>query len=111
MPNASIPTPEPIKTRKMFGAYGKAVGENSVIFVSKAAGEGIKAKYGINKRAVPVKNCRSLSKRDMVLNDFLPEITVNAENYEVPIEKDGKRELLTCQLTDSLLPNDTFFSN
>ena len=57
MPNASIPTPEPVKQRKMFGAYGKAVGETSVIFVSQAAAPGLKEKYGINKRAVPVKRC------------------------------------------------------
>lgn len=109
MPNASIPTPEPVKTRKMFGAYGKAVGETSVVFVSQAAGEGIKEKYGINKRAVPIKNCRDLSKRDMVLNDFLPDITINAEKYEVHIEKDGKKELLTCPPANRLSLAQRYF--
>ncbi len=56
MPNASIPTPEPVKQRKMFAAYGKSIGETSVIFVSQAAAQaGIKEKYGISKKAVPVK--------------------------------------------------------
>ncbi|XP_071481108.1 urease subunit alpha-like [Diadema antillarum] len=100
MPNASIPTPEPVKTRKMFGAYGKSVGANSVVFVSPAAGPGIQERYGLSKRAVPVKNCRSVTKKDMVLNDFLPEIKINAESYKVTIRDDqageGEETLLTC---------------
>ncbi|XP_030842916.1 uncharacterized protein LOC583434 isoform X2 [Strongylocentrotus purpuratus] len=98
MPNASIPTPEPVKTRKMFGAYGKSIGENSVIFVSKAAGAEIQQKYGISKKAVPVTSCRSLKKKDMILNDFLPDIKIDAESYKVTIKDRGKEtdELLTC---------------
>ncbi|XP_072040163.1 urease subunit alpha-like [Amphiura filiformis] len=98
MPNASIPTPEPVKQRKMFGAYGKAVGETSVIFVSQAAADGLKEKYGINKKAVPVKNCRNVTKKDMIMNDFLPDIKINPESYKVTVKREEQEEdeLLTC---------------
>ncbi|XP_063965429.1 urease subunit alpha-like [Lytechinus pictus] len=98
MPNASIPTPEPVKTRKMFGAYGKAIGETSVIFVSKAAGAEIQQKYGLSKKAVPVTSCRSVKKEDMILNDFLPDIKIDAESYKVTVKDEGKDkdEHLTC---------------
>ncbi|XP_041479744.1 urease subunit alpha-like isoform X1 [Lytechinus variegatus] len=98
MPNASIPTPEPVKTRKMFGAYGKSIGETSVIFVSKAAGAEIQQKYGLNKKAVPVTSCRSVKKEDMILNDFLPDIKIDAESYKVTVKDEGKdkEEHLTC---------------
>ncbi|ELU10480.1 hypothetical protein CAPTEDRAFT_3823 [Capitella teleta] len=100
MPNASIPTPQPVKQRKQFGAYGKAIGSNSVIFVSKASKDaGIPQTYGLNKRIETVKNCRNVSKRDMPLNDFLPEISVDVQSYKVHItskETREKAEYLTC---------------
>ncbi|KAK7093738.1 urease subunit alpha-like [Littorina saxatilis] len=100
MPNASIPTPQPVKQRKMFGAYGKAVGAHSVAFVSKASMSTVQ-KYGLSKRPVPVVNCRGITKKDMILNDLCPNITVDPQSYEVHLitrGADGKegRELLTC---------------
>ncbi|CAN0896187.1 URE, partial [Linum grandiflorum] len=79
-PNASIPTPEPVISRPMFGAFGKAGGENSIAFVSKATlDNGVKALYGLDKRVKAVGNVRKLTKLDMKLNDSLPEITVDPE--------------------------------
>jgi len=91
-PNASIPTPQPVYTRPMFGAFGKAVEESSVIFVSKAA-NGIGDALGLGKETLPVENCRGIGKADMVLNAAMPEVEVNPETYEV--RADG--ELLTCE--------------
>ncbi|XP_071946191.1 urease subunit alpha-like isoform X1 [Antedon mediterranea] len=116
MPNASIPTPEPVKMRKMFGAYGKSVGESSVIFVSQAAGSAIKEKYGINKRAEPVRGCRHLTKLDMVLNNYLPEITVNPSTYKVHVrdrvardEEEKEPEHLTCPPANRLALAQRYF--
>jgi urease len=92
-PNASIPTPQPVKMRPMFGALGNAVGDTSLAFVSKSAHElNVGAKYGLAKKTAPVSGTRSVAKRDMVLNDACPEITVDAETFEV--KADG--EVLTC---------------
>ena len=92
-PNASIPTPQPVKMRPMFGALGNAVGDTSLAFVSKSAHDlGVGAKYGLAKKTAPVSGTRSVAKRDMVLNDACPEITVDAETFEV--KADG--EVLTC---------------
>ncbi|WZY76297.1 hypothetical protein YC2023_022681 [Brassica napus] len=91
--NASIPTPEPVISRPMFGALGKAGSENSVAFVSKAAlRNGVKEVYGLKKRVVAVSNVRQLTKLDMKLNDALPNITVDPETYVVTA--DG--EVLAC---------------
>ncbi|XP_052804290.1 urease subunit alpha-like [Mya arenaria] len=99
MPNASIPTPEPVKQRKMFGAYGKAVGKHSLAFISQASVDTV-ATYGLSKRLYPVVSCRQLTKKDMVRNAYLPVITVDPCSYKVHIirEEDGKetREHLTC---------------
>ncbi|OCW55532.1 urease subunit alpha [Hoeflea olei] len=94
-PNASIPTPQPVHYRPMFGAYGKARTESSVTFVSKAAIEdGLAHKLGTAKTLLAVENTRGgISKASMVLNDALPEIEVDPETYEV--RADG--ELLTCE--------------
>jgi urease subunit alpha len=93
-PNASIPTPEPVIYRPMFGAYGNALRSTSLTFVSKAALEsGIVERLRLNKRAVAVGGCRGLTKRDMINNDALPKIEVDPETYEV--RADG--ELLTCE--------------
>ncbi|WP_424097652.1 urease subunit alpha [Moorena producens] len=92
--NASIPTPQPIHMRPMFGSFGGAIAATSVTFVSQAAlDQDIPAQIGLQKSAVAVSNTRNLSKTDMKLNDALPQIEVNPETYEV--RADG--ELLTCE--------------
>lgn len=101
MPNASIPTPQPVKQRKMFGAYGKSVGAHSVVFVSQAAADkGTVASYGISKAIVRVKSCRKIGKENMVLNDYLPKLTVDPCTYKVCVqkkeEKGDKLEHLSC---------------
>ncbi|NGM22171.1 urease subunit alpha [Roseomonas stagni] len=94
-PNASIPTPQPIHYRPMFGAYGRANTLSSVTFVSGASIEaGIAERYGLSRKLLPVANTRGgISKKDMVLNGHLPRIEVDAETYEV--RADG--ELLVCE--------------
>ena len=83
-PNASIPTPQPLMMRPMFGAYGRATGGTSLAFVSQASLETSSVQgYGLAKRLAPVRGCRGLGKRDMKLNDALPRITVDAETYTV----------------------------
>jgi urease subunit alpha len=92
--NASIPTPQPLLMRPMFGALGRAVGSTSIAFVSKnAERRGGWGELGITKRVVPVSRCRGIGKRDMIHNDALPKITVDAETYQV--RADG--ELLRCE--------------
>src|SRR5579863_544138 len=90
--NASIPTPQPVLYRPMFGAFGGATASTSATFVSQASlAAGIGEKF--RKRAVAVKNCRAIGKRDMIHNSATPEIEVDPETYEV--RADG--ELLTCE--------------
>ncbi|CAM8980907.1 unnamed protein product [Rhodiola kirilowii] len=92
-PNASIPTPEPVIMRPMFGAFGKAGSVNSIAFVSKIALQsGIKDKYELKKRVEAVGNVRNLTKLDMKHNDTLPDIKVDPETYTVTA--DGM--VLTC---------------
>jgi urease subunit alpha len=92
--NASIPTPQPVLFRPMFGAYGRAVGATSVTFVSAAAlAAGVPSRLGLQRRAVAVQRCRGLGKRDMIHNDALPRLEVDPETYEV--RADGER--LTCE--------------
>jgi urease subunit alpha len=82
--NASIPTPQPLVMRPMFGALGRAVGSSSLAFVSaRADADGVASRLGLQKRTVPVARCRGIGKRDMVRNDALPRITVDSESYEV----------------------------
>ena len=82
--NASIPTPQPLAMRPMFGAYGRATAATSLAFVSQAGlDSGSVHRYGLNKQLAPVRGCRSVSKRDMKLNDALPAITVDPETYVV----------------------------
>jgi urease subunit alpha len=89
-PNASIPTPQPVLYRPMFGALGRAALSTSVTFVSKAALDaGVPQRLQLGRRAVAVKRCRSIGKRDMILNDALPRIEVDPETYEV--RADGER--------------------
>jgi urease subunit alpha len=99
-PNASIPTPQPVHFRPMFGALGGARHATSLTFVSKAALQaGVGAKLGLRKRLEAVRGTRTVRKKDMVLNDALPVMEVDAQTYEV--RADGK--LLTCEPA-SVLP-------
>jgi urease subunit alpha len=99
-PNASIPTPQPVHYRPMFGALGGARAATSVSFVSQAAMAGdIAGRLGLRKRVVGVLGTRSLRKRDMILNDYLPHIEVDAQSYQV--RADG--QLLSCEPA-SVLP-------
>jgi urease subunit alpha len=90
--NASIPTPQPVIARSMFGGFGAALDRCSVHFVSQA-GVAAGALDGLARPRVPVRGCRALGKRDLVLNTALPKIEVNADTYEV--RADG--ELMTCE--------------
>jgi urease subunit alpha len=91
-PNASIPTPQPVLMRPMFGAYGRATGATSLAFVSQLSLErGTVDRYGLGKRAVAVRGCRSIGKRDMKLNDALPRIQVDAETYIVTADGEELR--------------------
>lgn len=93
-PNASIPTPQPVIYRPMFGAYGKALLATCATFVSKLSlVKGIVQQYGLKKMVLPVLNCRTISKKDMVHNNATPAIEVNPENYEVRV--DGQP--VTCE--------------
>ncbi|TBW33948.1 urease subunit alpha [Siculibacillus lacustris] len=105
-PNASIPTPQPVHYRPMFGAFGKALSASSITFVSKAAFEGgIADRLGLDRVVLPVENCRTIGKADMVLNDATPLIEVDPETYEV--RADG--ELLTCEPADVLPMAQRYF--
>jgi len=98
-PNASIPTPQPVHHRPMFGSYGKAMAANCISFVSRAAFQnGVKQRLGLNRAVVPVMGVRGIGKADMKLNDALPVIEVDPETYEV--RADGV--LLTCEPADVL---------
>jgi urease subunit alpha len=93
-PNASIPTPQPVIYRHMFGAYGKALTTTCATFVSKLSlVKGIVQQYGLKKMILPVMNCRNIGKKDMVHNNATPVIEVNSENYEVTV--DGQP--VTCE--------------
>jgi urease subunit alpha len=92
--NASIPTPQPVIYRPMYGSYGRATQSTSITFVSKAALDaGVPKHLGLEKKIVAVKNCRGLTKKNMIHNDALPKIDVDADTYEV--RADG--QLLTCE--------------
>jgi urease subunit alpha len=92
--NASIPTPQPVHMRPMFGSFGGAIAATCLTFVSQAARDrDIAAQLGLQKPTVAVSGTRQISKRDMKLNDYLPQMEVDPETYEV--RADG--ELLTCE--------------
>jgi urease subunit alpha len=92
-PNASIPTPQPVLSRPMFASFGRAIGSTSITFVSQAAlDREVPKTLGLQRRAVAVKNCRSVKKRDLKLNSALPKIEVDPETYVV--RADGVH--LTC---------------
>lgn len=93
-PNASIPTPQPVLSRPMFGSFGRALYSTSLTFVSRAAlDRGVPRQLGLQKRVSAVERCRSISKRDLKLNDALPRIEVDPETYEV--RADG--QVLKCE--------------
>jgi urease subunit alpha len=93
-PNASIPTPQPVLYRHMFGASGKALFGTCATFVSQLSlKKKVVQQYGLQKMILPVKNCRNISKKDLIHNDATPQIDVNPENYEVKV--DGVK--ITCE--------------
>ncbi|MDR4481575.1 MAG: urease subunit alpha [Nitrospira sp.] len=93
-PNASIPTPQPVLTRPMFGSFGRAPFSTSLTFLSqKALEREVPKQLGLQKRVAAVKGCRDIGKRDLKLNDALPKIEVDSETYEVR----ANGELLTCE--------------
>ncbi len=106
-PNASIPTPQPVYSRPMFGAFGRSVENSAVVFTSAAAqADGIAARLGLAKNTLAVENTRGgIGKHSMVLNDALPKIEVNPETYEV--RADG--ELLTCEPAEVLPMAQRYF--
>lgn len=98
-PNASIPTPQPVHYRPMFGAMGKAVNQTSITFVSKAALEkGTLSHLGLQKQLSAVRDTRTISKADMKLNDYQPVLEVDPETYVV--KADGN--VLSCEPAESL---------
>ena len=105
-PNASIPTPQPVHYRPMFGAYGGALHRGSLTFVSQAGmAAGIGQKFGLHKTLSAVKNIRSVGKRDMIHNDYAPRMEVDAQTYAV--HADG--QLLTCEPAVSLPMTQRYF--
>ncbi len=104
--NASIPTPQPVIMKNMFGAYGKARYKTSVTFVSKIAYENnIKDKLGLQKNILPVSKCRAVEKKDMILNNITPNIEVNSDTYEVKV--DGV--IADCEPVDRLPLSKRYF--
>ena len=98
-PNASIPTPQPVHGRPMFGMFGKAMAASCITFVSQAALDGgVGERLGLNRHVSAVRGTRGIGKADMILNDALPNIEVDPETYEV--RADG--ELLVCAPLDRL---------
>jgi urease subunit alpha len=106
-PNASIPTPQPVHYRPMFGAFGQSMAASGVTFVSKAAlDDGLARHLGVAKELLAVENTRGgISKKSMVLNDATPKVEVDPETYEV--RADG--ELLTCEPADVLPMAQRYF--
>ena len=105
-PNASIPTPQPVHYRKMFGGFGSAPAETSITFVSKISAEnGIRDRLGLRRSLVACKNTRSVTKNDMLLNAWMPKISVDSQTYEVT----ANGELLTCEPA-SILPLSQLYS-
>jgi urease subunit alpha len=105
-PNASIPTPQPVYSRPMFGAFGRSVEHSAVVFVSEAAqADGIGKRLGLAKQTIAVQGTRTIGKKDLILNSATPHIEVNPETYEV--RADG--ELLTCQPAEVLPMAQRYF--
>lgn len=104
--NASIPTPGPVKLRKMWGAYGEAVKDNCLTFVSKRAfDEGIKERLGLKRVVLPVHGVRNITKDDMKLNTATPKVTIDHSDYKVRV--DG--ELIDIQPSEKLPMTQMYF--
>ena len=104
--NASIPTPQPYMMRPMFGAFGRAPFNTSLTFLSKAAFDrGVHRKLGLAKQAAFVSRCRTIGKKDMVHNDYIPVMEVDPETYTV--KADG--EILTCEPASELPMTQRYF--
>ena len=98
-PNASIPTPQPVYTRPMFSSFGRSLETSSITFVSKNSIEtGSLNNLGLAKQTMPVENTRNISKKDMIFNNFCPDISVDPETYEVK----ANGEILTCEPASEL---------
>jgi urease subunit alpha len=105
-PNASIPTPQPVHYRPMFGAFGGALARGSLTFVSQAGlAAGIGSRFGLSKTLSAVKNIRNIGKRHMIHNDYVPRMEVDAQTYAV--RADG--HLLTCEPAHSLPMTQRYF--
>lgn len=105
-PNASIPTPQPVFYREMFGSIGTALEKSSFTFVSQAAQDNnVKEKYQLKKETLPVRGVRKLTKKDMKFNDATPEITVDPQTYEVKV--DG--EIVTSEAAEVLPMAQKYF--
>ncbi|WP_432362080.1 urease subunit alpha [Sporosarcina sp. UB5] len=105
-PSASIPTPQPVMGRRMYGAIGGAVYDTNITFMSQAAiQQGVPEKLGLKRRIGTVKNCRNIGKKDMKWNDVVTDIDINPETYEVKV--DG--EVLTCEPFDKLSMAQRYF--
>jgi len=105
-PNASIPTPQPVHYRPMFGSYGGALARGSLTFVSQSSmAAGIGERFGLNKTLAAVKGVRGITKRDMVHNAYLPRMEVDPQTYAV--RADG--QLLTCEPASSLPMTQRYF--
>ncbi len=105
-PNASIPTPQPVHYRPMFGGFGGAIAKGSLTFVSQAGlAGGVKERFGLAKNLAAVKNIRGVQKRHMIHNDYAPKMEVDAQTYSV--RADG--QLLTCEAATSLPMTQRYF--
>lgn len=105
-PNASIPTPQPVHYRPMFGAFGGATAKGSLTFLSQAGIQaGVPQMHGLKKQVSAVRGCRSVTKRDMVHNNYLPKMEIDAQTYHV--RADG--QLLTCEPATELPMAQRYF--
>jgi urease subunit alpha len=105
-PNASIPTPQPVHYRPMFGAFGGAIAKTSLTFLSQAGLQaGVKERFGLAKTVSAVGGIRTLRKKDMIHNSYLPKMEINAQTYQV--RADG--QLLTCEPALSLPMSQRYF--
>lgn len=105
-PNASLPTPQPVFYRPMFGAMGKTLQDTCLTFVSQAAfDDDVKEKAGLERQVVAVQNCRNISKHDLIRNNATPKIDVNPETFAVKV--DGVHA--TCQPIQTAVMNQKYF--
>jgi len=105
-PNASIPTPQPVHYRPMFGSYGGALAKGSLTFVSQAGlAAGIGERFGLAKTLSAIRNVRGISKKNMIHNHYLPRMEVDPQTYAV--RADG--QLLTCEPAISLPMSQRYF--